>query len=94
MASDTPVTRKEHHTENHYEKEYGFSQAVRIGKNLWVAGITATSPQGVLHKGDMYKQAMEIFRSDFEKLALILERLTSRSRQSVHQWPTSYELGC
>jgi enamine deaminase RidA (YjgF/YER057c/UK114 family) len=56
------MMRQEHHTRNHFEKEYGFSQAVRIGQNIWIAGITATSPEGILFKDDMYGQACEIFR--------------------------------
>jgi enamine deaminase RidA (YjgF/YER057c/UK114 family) len=56
------MSRQEHHTANHFEAEYGFSQAVRIGQTVWVAGITATSPNGILHKGSMYNQALEIFR--------------------------------
>ena len=63
ILGDCPLmARIEHHTENHFESEYGFSQAVRIGQNVWIAGITSTSPQGILFKDSMYNQAREIFR--------------------------------
>lgn len=41
-----PISRQEHDTANHFEKEYGIEQAVRIGQNIFTAGISSTSLQG------------------------------------------------
>ncbi|SHW31595.1 putative endoribonuclease L-PSPdomain-containing protein [Mycobacteroides abscessus subsp. abscessus] len=50
VRSDSPV-----------EKEFGFSRATRIGDHVWVAGITAISPEGVVGVGDPDAQAQEVF---------------------------------
>jgi len=73
------MSRQEHHTENYFEKEYGFSQAVRIGQNVWVAGMTSISPQGLLYKDSMYDQACEIFR----KIELALQAVGAEMKDIV-----------
>lgn len=46
-----------------WEATVGDSRAVRVGNQVFVAGTTATRPDGsVVGEGDAYLQAIEIFR--------------------------------
>jgi enamine deaminase RidA (YjgF/YER057c/UK114 family) len=44
-----------------WEDRYGYCRVVRAGDWVLTAGTTATGPNGVLHRGDPYRQALSAF---------------------------------
>ena len=44
-----------------WEERYGYCRVVRAGGWALTAGTTATGPDGVLHPGDPYQQALAAF---------------------------------
>jgi len=46
-----------------WEARVGYSRAVRVGPNVWVAGSTAMTPEGLVGEGDPYRQAVQAFRT-------------------------------
>ena len=59
-----------------WEEEYGYSRAVRVGDRIYVAGTTATGPDGVVAKGDAAGQAryaLDKIETAIESLGGVLE---------------------
>lgn len=44
-----------------YEPVIGYSRVVRVGNQLFVAGCTAMTADGLVGEGDMYAQAVQAF---------------------------------
>jgi len=50
------TNKKTHSTGTIWEEVAGFSRAVRVGNHIFVAGTTATGPEGIIDRGDPAKQ--------------------------------------
>jgi enamine deaminase RidA (YjgF/YER057c/UK114 family) len=46
-----------------WEARVGYSRAVRVGPNVWVAGSSAMTPEGFVGEGDPYRQAVQALRT-------------------------------
>ena len=66
-------------TGTHWETEYGYCRAVRVGDRIVVAGTTASGPDGVVGPGDSAAQA----RFVFERIRKAIEELGGRFEDIV-----------
>ena len=66
MSTDNAGTDKGKHLVSSgtvWEKQYGYSRAVRVGRTVFVAGTTAVDENGnVIGPNDPYKQAVFIYQ--------------------------------
>lgn len=71
--------RQQFSTGNPWEREIGFSRAVRVGDVVYTAGTVASDKDGVIHGNDCYEQCCYIL----EKLSRVLEQAGSSLRDVV-----------
>ena len=67
------LQRKRASTGNPWEREIGFSRAIRVGPVIYTAGTIASDEEGNIHGENCYQQCMYIFR----KLDNVLQELGS-----------------
>jgi enamine deaminase RidA (YjgF/YER057c/UK114 family) len=86
------LTVERHGSGVEYEATVGYSRVVRAGSNVWVAGCTAITEDGVIAgPGDPYVQAQQTLRNLEDALAKVGARLEDvvRTRMfvtDISQW--------
>jgi enamine deaminase RidA (YjgF/YER057c/UK114 family) len=78
-----------------WEASYGYSRVVVAGGWAITAGTTATSPDGVLHPGDPYRQALAAFTIALDALtaAGVAPDQVVRTRMYVTDITSQAEVG-
>ena len=62
-----------------WERDYGYSRAVRVGESIHVSGTTATGPDGVVAAGDAAGQTRFIL----DKIEVAISKLGGRLEDVV-----------
>jgi enamine deaminase RidA (YjgF/YER057c/UK114 family) len=78
-----------------WEAKYGYSRVVVAGGWAITAGTTATGPDGVLHRGDPYRQALAAFTIALDALAAadVAPEQVVRTRMYVTDITSQAEVG-
>jgi enamine deaminase RidA (YjgF/YER057c/UK114 family) len=79
------LTVERHGSGVEYESIVGYSRVVRAGSNVWVAGCTATTEDGVIAgPGDPYVQAQQALSNLEAALAMVGARLEDVVRTRMY----------
>jgi enamine deaminase RidA (YjgF/YER057c/UK114 family) len=79
------LTVERHGSGVEYESIVGYSRVVRAGSNVWVAGCTATTEDGVIAgPGDPYVQAQQALTNLEAALAMVGARLEDVVRTRMY----------
>jgi enamine deaminase RidA (YjgF/YER057c/UK114 family) len=79
------LTVERHGSGVEYESVVGYSRVVRAGSNVWVAGCTATTEDGVIAGvGDPYAQAQQALSNLEAALAMVGARLEDVVRTRMY----------
>jgi enamine deaminase RidA (YjgF/YER057c/UK114 family) len=79
------LTVERHGSGVEYESIVGYSRVVRAGSNVWVAGCTATTEDGVIAgPGDPYVQAQQAISNLEAALAMVGARLEDVVRTRMY----------
>lgn len=87
--------RRKHSSGSPWEKKFGYSRAIRAGNSIHVSGTTSTKNGKILHKGNAYAQAQEIFgiiKESIEALGGHMEDIV-RTRMYVADMNDSESVG-